>query len=322
MHSYDEWKDKLNIEDDDIVFLPNQSTRPNKSNLKNNNKQREQPGIDVSYQNDRIVVFPRRTNAYDFLENIETQRNMLTTEWGRNAARALFSFGANFAYGMLHEHSFDFSKQVQYEVEKYHHEIMMTRNINNSDEYYTIGVHSRHNDTKFTGCDISREKLCIHKLLQTDQRKKKTHCRVVIMSDRKCTLDNLSKWLAEPKQSCHVDVASWHVEGQGYYEEHGEYAGGGYFKDLGLASSIVRDAVVGTILDERKFGSMWRSSSALLRELVEYHRIMEIYADGNTSRGDKGFGGRTDASITRRVQDSHVDTCLMDRPENVQRSPS
>jgi hypothetical protein len=180
----------------------------------------------------------------------------------------------------------------------------------------TIALHSRHSNVDDDGSNIQREVNCIHKLLKEIQQTRpyfdndnattmsEIQCRVILMSDRNSTLNLLMDYLAQdnlrqeqqlpPKNllqppsgvngtpsplvtatiphspmpfPCRGIVVEHTNVSHSFKEEHGPFAGRGYFQDLALATSQARDGFIGAN----------RSSSMLVRELIEYHRHMEAY---------------------------------------------
>ena len=82
------------------------------------------------------------------------------------------------------------------------------------------------------------------------------------MSDRPKTVELLTKWLTE-NMGCEVITAA-HDVGNGPVQEHGPWAGAGFLEDLEVVATA-QDAIV---------GDLHRSSTALLRELMEYRRTI------------------------------------------------
>jgi hypothetical protein len=193
----------------------------------------------------------------------------------------------------------------------------------------TIALHSRHSNVEDDGSNIRREVNCIHKLLQEIQETRQywddfnastmseIQCRVILMSDRNSTLNLLMEYLAQDNLRqqqqllpenllqqpsggnrtpstlvtamishsplpfpCRGIVVEHTNVSHSFKEEHGPFAGAGYFQDLALAASQARHGFIGAN----------RSSSMLVRELIEYHRHMEAYyawQDKKTNQGEQ-----------------------------------
>lgn len=101
--SYDEWTEKLGIEDKDVELLHRSMNNP--KFVANNPLAPTKTGADTRYAKSKIVLFPRRTNVLDFLNKEDVMRLKLQTKFGRKTATGLFSLGINFLYGMLHRYS-------------------------------------------------------------------------------------------------------------------------------------------------------------------------------------------------------------------------
>jgi hypothetical protein len=119
------------------------------------------------------------------------------------------------------------------------------------------------------------------------------------MSDRICTIDHLRSFVEQ--RGCSLEVAQ-HQAGHSFLAEHGPFAGIGYFQDL-AAVSLARSSFIG----------MTRTSSDLLKELVEFNRMMELWRQGRDLSSvkpidhcvlDKEFG--PDALAKMEAESSNV----------------
>jgi len=289
--------------DRDIVVLPLKATRPS-SNIQLDRGKIAQK---------RVVVFPRKTNAYDsedfyFNKNDSRKRTLhrkFGTAYSQRTVKELFQLGRDFVYGMLHQYSF---------------QILVGEDVGDGSgdgalsNVYSVALHSRHNDTRFDGCDISREKFCIRQLLKTRTTNATgataIGCRVVLMSDRQCTVDRLREWLTTSQVNCEALAANHSSPSKGFFDEHGPFAGAGYFRDLQLALRYARHGVVGTLLDPAKFGpNTWRSSSAVVRGIVQYRRIMDAWFVRQQQSGEVVRGNDDDDHAVDL--DNIIDTCVM-----------
>ena len=237
--------------------------------------------VDVKYgslSEPKVAIFMRYQNRISYLGDPEVMSLKLATAWGRQAAEKLFSLGEEFLYGLLLRSSFDFTEKIRQSVIP---DIHKQQNDNTHDDsMYTVAMHSRHNESDDTGCNVASEQSCLGELLEKRMAwKRHRSCRVALMSDRECTIANLRTWLEGEPYSCDVRVAP-HEAGTGTFEEHGPFAGAGYFQDLVLASAVTRHGVVGSLEDPSRYGEAWRSSSSMLLELVDYERKMEAWMWG------------------------------------------
>jgi hypothetical protein len=107
---------------------------------------------------------------------------------------------------------------------------------------------------------------------------------IAVMSDRACTLAKLTNSVVARNLSCSVVIAN-HSKGKGVLDEHGPFAGAGFFQDLAFSVYVAREAVVGTLQPPQH--DSWRTSSQLLEELVEYTRVMEDWQLGDSRNTNK-----------------------------------
>lgn len=263
--SYEEWSTKLDL--DEPVHLPYRATHPDfvKSSINpwhvgdeklwgadNRNKYPQQ-----------VTVFAMSRRKIDWLDG-KMHRKMLESPFSRHTSMRLHSLGIDFMYGMLHRYSFDFAQNSRTGFAGYRQPTAET---------FTIALHSRHQFVANDGCDIQREVKCLDSLVDLRKRKNQP-VQVNIMSDRNCTITKLTEFLES--QNISVQVPS-HDAGQSFNNEHGPFAGTGFFQDLAHVSQA-RSAYIGTR----------RSSSDLLLELIEFNRKMEWWRAGNnlTEIGD------------------------------------
>jgi hypothetical protein len=196
--------------------------------------------------------------------------------------QALYSQRVSFLYGMLFRESFGFTEQFLETVSEDWYQPTSANStavlLGNSTaitqpwdwkarrtdpSVYTIGLHSRHMYQANNGSNVQNEIKCLDYLLGTRENDT-VPCTVFIMSDRHNTIDNLRTYLLQ--RNCSVVLAAQPdapvVKDNGTEtEEHGPFAGAGFFRDLVVVSQA-RSAFIGST----------RSSSALVDELVEYDR--------------------------------------------------
>lgn len=163
----------------------------------------------------------------------------------------LYMYGHYFVYGMLLWNSFPFTEELMASVQEQIKE--------DNDEYYTIGMHSRHSSKTTSGNEVHREQKCLDTLLG---RNHTLPCRLFLMTDRPLTLSKVAAYGKE-KYGCEsIYIPAYDdAKAANFSSEHGPLAGSPFFQDL---------AVVSQALDAHMITS--RSSSALLGHLIEYRR--------------------------------------------------
>ena len=209
-------------------------------------------GVDLlSKYPHKILIFPTCYFKLRPLREIELQETLLKSEYGRETVHQLFSLGEDYLYGMFHRYTFQFSDAILESLPRV------------TDTPFTIGLHSRHRFEALDGCNIDREIACLETILgQRPQDDNGTAVQVRIMSDRPCTISNLTTWLHQRSYSA-ATVTHKEISRDGN-SEHGPFAGAGFFRDLALVSGA-KSAIIG----------MSRSSSDLLRELIVFNQALE-----------------------------------------------
>jgi hypothetical protein len=165
----------------------------------------------------------------------------------------LYAEGPYFLFGMLFSQAFQMTEAILQSKEP------DLPAAGQNDDYFSIGIHSRHTGNEGTGEDITREKACIDELLlQTDKP-----CRIYIMSDRTTTLTKIAEYATSghDKHCEAIMVTNREKTTIQVLDEHGPFASAGYFQDLALVSQAQSASITRP-----------RSSSALLVELMEYSR--------------------------------------------------
>jgi len=237
-------------------------------------------------------------------------------------ADRLYSLGTPFLYGMLHRYLFDFAKPVKDSTRA-----IVTgpkSDIATNDRDYptfTIALHSRH-PNGLDGCDIGPERKCLQKMRSTggddDEEEAKqptSNCRVYLLADRPCTISTLTNWITLVMK-CEVVVAS-HVEGNGTRDEHGPFAGLGFFQDLIVASDSKQPQFPHGFVGSPDRGGLMRTSSNLLSELLEFKKRMRAWRQQQQQK-EHLRNGDADASdsLTRVVEDiEDADQCLLPIPK-------
>jgi len=228
----------------------------------------------------KVAIFPQERFKDAILEVPAVREALLHTESARRTATALYSDGPDFLYGMIHRYCFDFSPSIlSASVPATTTPTTTVAGKNDASKSvppaYTIALHSRHRYPELDGCNIERETKCLRQILDLREERTPQPCRISVMSDRECTVLRLKTWVEKHGNGCAVDVAS-HQSGGSFLEEHGPWAGAGYFADLALVSKS-RSAFIG----------MERSSSDLLLELLEYNRVTSTLKEGGPRHLDR-----------------------------------
>ena len=281
MASHDEWKDKLSLANEEPFVVPYHATM---GRVWDDEKRFPLPpnyedsyGVDLeSKYPHKVLVFPYCHFKYWQLRDQQLQKSLLLTDGARERAKKLYSYGADFLFGMLHRYTFAFSSAILASIP--------VSAVHDNSQLFTIGLHSRHRYMGLDGCNIDRETACLDKILSGREDRNAT-VRVSIMSDRPCTVTRLSSWLQE--RNCSVLTAEHPEPSPDYIREHGPNAGIGFFQDLALVSNS-RSAIV----------AMTRTSSDLLRELMVFQRMMEEW-----EMGDDPFGRPIDSCVLTREAD-------------------
>jgi len=190
----------------------------------------------------RVVALPRIVGQVDFpnadnrggffhgvwhSDQVEKRVAELPQGWPRVTADQLYSLGKPFLYGMLHRYLFDFSDAVKESVPELYQDDDSNHEMESFLSTYTVALHSRH-PNGLNGCDIQPEQKCVRQLLK--KKPADQLCRVWVLADRKCTISTLKNWL-ELVPKCSVEVAT-HSAGKGTRDEHGPFAGVGFFRIL------------------------------------------------------------------------------------------
>ena len=253
MPSYDEWAEKLDLPPPEQLHF--WTTRPKKTAWYHTPDCPWQDGFE-EYQgadamaHKTVVHFPRMVSADTYLHSAVSRRELLTTERAHKIAERLHVYGTGFLHGALFREMF----------EPIHPSFEQTRgDVSSTNTTYSIAVHSRHTNPKASGIKPSHEMRCLKKL--TLHHVKDRECRVYVMSDRRGTVDRLSEWATE--HNCTAVVAA-HTEGSGTRDEHGPWAGLGFYQDM-FSVARARSAMI----------SSESTSSQLVLALMAYDRRVE-----------------------------------------------
>ena len=175
---------------------------------------------------------------------------------------------------MLIRNSITFTPRVEDSVQPY---ILAPETI--QPNHRTIGIHSRHIRETNDGSDVSWEMECLDLILQSTQPKNNLEmqepCTVLVMADRSATLAAIK--LESNKRNCSVVVVEHENSADGapnYEQEHGPFAGAGFFRDW----LVVSQAQTGFVHYKD------RSSSALVYETMVYDGVTQGQIDSPVLR--------------------------------------
>lgn len=296
------WAEKLGIGEMSSRQLPRVLTRDDRSRdpdalrgssgVIGNTRNATSAGDDIAPIG---VIYPGDECPYvDW--TIEENLAKLPDDYARSVARDLYGMGLYFLYGALFHHSLDFSQEVKESLPR-----NMFSSVDGSmipDPHllttYTVAVQSRHIEVKDDGCDVKQEMRCLRELIAPRRSgQQKEPCSVVLLSDRECTLSTLRERVHSELNCTVKNVQHQPREPRAGSQEHGAFAGFGFYLDIAFAAAHSRNAVVSNRKwFERptdnpvgfKASVPVRSSAALVRELIEYKGKMESILAGDSPR--------------------------------------
>ena len=213
----------------------------------------------------RFVEFPQMLGQDAWVLHSERKRKiLLTSSEARHRAELLFRAGADYLYGLLFFDCFAFQPSVSVDVRHGDSKDVTLEELGDSrgKASVSIVVHSRHPSTQDSGSSIKREKRCLDQILANTSG----FCQVMILSDRPRTLVAVESYLNAHYPHCHALVAP-HQVGTSFSQEHGVFAGAGFYQDLAMISN--QTLHVPTSITAFA-GFKYRSSSELVRELMTF----------------------------------------------------
>eukprot|EP00980_Cylindrotheca_fusiformis_P007886 scaffold1678_cov80-Cylindrotheca_fusiformis.AAC.3 len=184
-----------------------------------------------------------------------------------------------------------------------------------------IVIHSRHSKLSNDGSNIQREIKCLDRLLSAWMKNSSDHhqydsssnnnrttttaanCSIYLLSDRPMTLMLLQEHISQQYPTCQAHVAK-HDYGTSFRNEHGPYAGIGFYQDLAMVQNgiLIHQSSAASLPNNKIgfIGSERRSSSQLVRELMVYHHhrnrlaqqdLLLLLSNANNSSVDEILGG-------------------------------
>ena len=257
--SYDEWSEKLNITE---IQKIDSNHIGKQSSLHDRNSTMKLADRLGRFQ---TIEFPQMLGQNAKVLQNPDIRNNLQSEKAKRQALALFDSGVDYLYGFLFHKIFGFQPPVRSSIplrwEKntlvnnktiYNWQKWIANtaiNTNPSTRTLTVVLHSRHPKESDEGTNIGWEKECIQKILRETILDNNTNhdemneplsdydCTVVLLSDRQKTIDKLAKYLK--RHHCTAVVASHGDISSSWRDEHGPYAGIGFYQDLWLVHNQI-----------------------------------------------------------------------------------
>jgi hypothetical protein len=222
----------------------------------------------VPFWDDKPVVrFPRMVIMGTYLINEQLWDHLHLSLQQQEVAHQLHSRGPFFLYGLLFRSLFTvvhptFQPSMS-------NSDSMRYSKDNTNTAFSIALHSRHRKMEADPQQIhvQNEMKCLQQLITPEHVQNRT-CVVYVMSDRSQTLDMLERELHA--MNCSLHMAANRLAGVGSKDEHGPWAGVGFFQDL-VEVSRARDAVIKTAKS---------TSSCLMAALVEHDRSVEHVMSG------------------------------------------
>ena len=248
--SFDQWSSRFGLKRPELMSLWSfHETSP--THKRWNDGDEKYQGLADTTKSQTVVIAQMLGQDFKGMKSKKKRNKILLTEQARKRAKSLLSNGVDFLYGLVFRETLAFRKDVfpAFQVQVQTHSAPVT-----------FALHSRHSKTSDDGSNVKREIKCLKEVLKNYSNAES--CLVYLLSDRSATLAALTDYLQGRNDSCQGVVAS-HTVGKSFTDEHGPFAGIGYFQDLHLASQA-RHGFVGH----------GRSSSDLVRELMEYDRQM------------------------------------------------
>ena len=258
--SFDDWKDNLELQPlvRAEIFRSNKYVYVDPEALPYDRK-----------DNPRVLRSGRqlRVNPDDILwTDLDkgTQHLSLPSSMGR--LKEMQSLDAYFVYGMMFESLFTIDPRLLPSA--------TPETSGSVDSYF---LHSRHPRKQEKGDYNWPEQLCLMNLFQNATKRP---CVIYVMSDRQLALDNLQSSIRNLTH-CEPQTVRNRSTGTSFSKEHGPFVGEGYWQDLALASQA-RNGMIAIHL-HMKTRALVRTSSALIRERVEFRRALEQLGKGKES---------------------------------------
>lgn len=293
--SFDEWKVKLHIKNMTSFSFWSTIDKQPKHRLWHNDSEKFAGIVDI--RDDLLVNYaPMLGQDAALLQHEGKRRYLLSTLKARNRAKQLLALGADYLYGLVFDDCFQFRTSVlpeqasPFSLTNDHMDVATAmENYEGRNVPIMIALHSRHSKPSDDGSKIKREIKCLDQLLKsmTMSNDAKSNCVIVMLSDRQKTLTLLQEYLAQKYSQCTSLIAK-HEEGQSWRDEHGPFAGVGFYQDLALVKHTMRSLPESPQPQVGFIGSRHRSSSQLVREILA-HQHLSHHSEYQTISDDKAI---------------------------------
>ena len=170
----------------------------------------------------------------------------------------LKAHGVYFLYGMVFEALFTLREEFLPDQSQ----------VSDIDTHDTYFLHSRHPDKSDKGAYTWPEEWCLQYAFFANNTSTRP-CTVYLMSDRQLSIEKLSAVVQNT--SCTVQHVTNHTSTALQLADHGSFAGAGFWQDWALAIN----ARVGGIAFHMNRRAYLRTSTSLVREVIEFRRVLE-----------------------------------------------
>jgi hypothetical protein len=166
--------------------------------------------------------------------------------------------GVYFLYGMIFESLFTIREEFLPDPSQ-------VSDIDTHDAYF---LHSRHPDEGDNGAYTWPEEWCLQNAFFANNTSTRP-CTVYLMSDRQISIERLSAVIQNT--SCTVQRVTNHTTKASQLADHGSFAGAGFWQDWALAINA-RKGGIAFHMHRRAY---LRTSTSLVREVIEFRRVLE-----------------------------------------------
>jgi hypothetical protein len=278
--SFGDWSTKLDFKNmTSFSFWSTIEKRPN-HRLWREGSENDAGIVDVS--NDLVVEFaPMLGQDAGILQSERKRKYLLSTAEAQERAKQLLQLGPDYLFGLLFDESFAFQPSIGNGIGTNTtddtHRASATTSTYKEGLPILIVLHSRHSKTNDDGSKIERETKCLDRLLASMHPLNSSNhylCTILLLSDRPTTLTLLQDYILQKHPRCAAKVAN-HDHGISFRQEHGPYAGIGFYQDLAMVKHAIQSLPIETSPQVGFVGSEHRSSSQLVREIMVYHQTRQ-----------------------------------------------
>lgn len=199
---------------------------------------------------DKTQIFRKNRYAKSYLNQTSNLQRL----------KMMSGLGPYFFYGMMFESLFTVDPSLIPPQKQ-------PSQIDNETEVETFFLHSRHpKSSSAMDAYTWPEELCLMKF----QNATKKPCLYYLMSDREKTLELLTD-IIQNKTRCSVEKVSNRSLSNSFSVEHGPFSGKGYWEDVSMAIQA-RHGMIAFHMHRR---DLVRTSTAIVREIIEFRRVLE-----------------------------------------------